>query len=138
MNSAPLDGVRLRAELYKSIQAQSRLESLYGTAYRLPATQQAGRANGTTLGVSTVYTQASSINGYEQDRTANDLHVQLMETKSRSLHDLTEKRMVELKLDQVVQENENLSRKYYSWMENSRQPFVSAKSFLNIRMLGQS
>lgn len=111
MNSAPLDGVRLRAELYKSIQAQSKLESLYGTAYRLPATQQAGRANGTTLGVSTVYTQASSINGYEQDRTANDLHVQLMETKSRSLHDLTEKRMVELKLDQVVQENEKLKQK---------------------------
>lgn len=111
MNSAPLDGVRLRAELYKNIQAQSKLESLYGTAYSLPATQKVDRANGTNLGISTVYTQASGINGYEQSRTANDLHVQLMETKSRSLHDLTEKRMAELKLDQMVQENEKLKQK---------------------------
>lgn len=111
MSNAPLDGVRLRAELYKNIQAQSKLESLYGTTYSLPATQQVGKSDSITPGISTVYTQASSINRYEQGRTANDLHVQLMETKSRSLQDLTEKRLAELKLDQVIQENEKFKQK---------------------------
>lgn len=111
MINAPLDGVRMRAELYKNIQAQSKLDNIYKTSYNLPTTQQTGKSDTVIPGISTIYTQASGINIYEQGRTANDLHVQLMETKSRSLQDLTEKRLVEMKLDQVVQENEKLKQK---------------------------